>query len=78
MKIEDIYRLYSKNYLVDTDTRSIRKDSMYFALKGANFNGNEFVKKAVANGAKYCVIDEQKHKIEGETILVDNVPEVEL
>ena len=73
MKIEDIYRLYSQNYLVDTDTRSIRKDSMYFALKGANFNGNEFVKKAVANGAKYCVIDEQKHKIEGVTILVDNV-----
>jgi len=73
MKIQDIYSLYSQNYLVDTDTRNIRKGAMYFSLKGANFNGNEFVEKAIENGAKYCVIDEQQYEIPGVTILVEDV-----
>ena len=73
MKIQDIYSLYSQNYLVDTDTRNIRKGAMYFSLKGANFNGNEFVEKAIENGAKYCVIDEKKYEIPGVTILVEDV-----
>tara|TARA_R110000787_G_scaffold272848_2_gene380382 strand:+ start:3114 stop:4367 length:1254 start_codon:yes stop_codon:yes gene_type:complete len=72
MKIEDLYHLYIQNYLVDTDTRSIRKDSIYFSLKGANFNGNKFAKQAVEKGAKYCVIDEEEYEIEGVTILVDD------
>ena len=73
MKIQDIYSLYSQNYLVDTDTRNIRKGAMYFSLKGANFNGNEFVEKAIENGAKYCLIDEKKYEIAGVTILVEDV-----
>tara|TARA_R110002074_G_scaffold303748_1_gene474936 strand:+ start:1651 stop:2859 length:1209 start_codon:yes stop_codon:yes gene_type:complete len=58
---------------VDTDTRNIRKGAMYFSLKGANFNGNEFVEKAIENGAKYCLIDEKKYEIAGVTILVEDV-----
>ena len=73
MKIQELYSLYSQNYLVDTDTRNIRKGAMYFSLKGANFNGNKFVEKAIENGAKYCIIDEQQYEIEGVTILVEDV-----
>ena len=40
MKIEVLYKLYSKQTLVDTDTRNIREGSLFFALKGDNFNGN--------------------------------------
>ena len=75
MNIEDLYSLYSKNYLVDTDTRTIRPNSIFFSLKGDNFNGNAFVKKAIELGASYCVIDEAKYEIEGVTILVNNVLE---
>ena len=75
MNIEELYSLYSKNYLVDTDTRTIRPNSIFFSLKGDNFNGNTFAKKAIELGASYCIIDEAKYEIEGVTILVNNVLE---
>lgn len=75
MNIEQLYQLYSQNYLADTDTRKIRKGSMFFALKGDNFNGNEFVADALKNGANYAVIDEEKYNLHPNAILVGNVLE---
>lgn len=75
MKIEDIYRLYSIHYLVDTDTRNIRENSIYFALKGENFNGNKFAEEALEKGALYSVVDEKEYVINENIILVDNVLE---
>ncbi|MDP3312445.1 UDP-N-acetylmuramoyl-tripeptide--D-alanyl-D-alanine ligase [Lutibacter sp.] len=59
MTIQELYKLYSINFLVNTDTRKIRKGSIYFALKGNNFNGNNFALDALNNGAAYAVIDEE-------------------
>ena len=73
MEIEKIYGLYSTYYLGDTDTRTIRKNTLFFALKGANFNGNTFANKAIANGASFAVIDEVAYHTGPQTILVDNV-----
>jgi UDP-N-acetylmuramoyl-tripeptide--D-alanyl-D-alanine ligase len=56
--IENIYEAYKQSSGVTTDTRNIEKDSIFFALKGANFNGNNFAKQALNQGAKYVVIDE--------------------
>ncbi len=53
--IEEIYKLYRQNYIVDTDTRSIREGSIFFALKGENFNGNKFVLSALEQGAKHAI-----------------------
>ena len=73
MDIKDLYQIYSTNYLVDTDTRNIRNNSIFFSLKGDNFNGNKFAIEALKKGAKYAVIDEEESQIEGRTILVNNV-----
>ena len=73
MEIQDLYTLYTESYLVDTDTRKIRKGSIFFALKGDNFNGNKFVNEALDKGAHYCVIDEEEYVYEGKTILVEDV-----
>jgi len=73
MNIEEIYKLYTATYLVDTDTRKIRKGSLFFALKGDTFNGNEFAENAIKNGANYAIIDEEKYHNYSNTILVDNV-----
>jgi len=73
MDIKDLYQIYSTNYLVDTDTRNIRNNSIFFSLKGDNFNGNKFAVEALKKGAKYAVIDEEESQIEGRTILVNNV-----
>ena len=75
MKIKDLYTLYSKNFLVDTDTRNIRKNTLFFALKGDNFNGNEFAKDALQLGASYSIVDEKEYKTSDAIILVDNVLE---
>ncbi|OFI07549.1 UDP-N-acetylmuramoyl-tripeptide--D-alanyl-D-alanine ligase [Clostridium acetireducens DSM 10703] len=45
---------------VCTDTRKIQKGNIFVALKGENFNGNEFVKEASEKGAVICVVDEVK------------------
>jgi len=75
MTIENIYKLYKKHYLVDTDTRSIRKNTLFFALKGDNFNGNKFAEKALKKGASYAIVDEKKYQTNENIILVDNVLE---
>ncbi|WP_418653388.1 UDP-N-acetylmuramoyl-tripeptide--D-alanyl-D-alanine ligase [Tenacibaculum soleae] len=73
MKITDLYKLYIRHGLVDTDTRNIRKNTIFFALKGENFNGNKFAEKALLNGAAYAIIDEIEYVSSKRTILVDNV-----
>jgi UDP-N-acetylmuramoyl-tripeptide--D-alanyl-D-alanine ligase len=73
MEIKRIYEIYTKHYLVDTDTRAIRKNTLFFALKGAHFNGNKFANDALENGADYAIIDEKEFQINDKTILVANV-----
>lgn len=45
---------------VSTDTRKIEKDSIFIALRGEKYNGNNFVKEAIDKGAKLCILDEIK------------------
>ncbi len=73
MTIKDIYKLYTKHYLVDTDTRSIRKNTLFFALKGNNFNGNKFAEEAIKKGASYSIVDEKEYQTNEKIILADNV-----
>jgi UDP-N-acetylmuramoyl-tripeptide--D-alanyl-D-alanine ligase len=75
MKLEELYRIYLANPSIQTDTRKLQKNDLYFALKGPHFNGNSFAQKAIEAGAAYAVIDEQEYAIEGKTILVENVLE---
>lgn len=56
-----------------TDTRNIIKGSLFFALKGDNFNGNEFALQALEAGAKYALIDEEKYNTDPRCLLVKNV-----
>ncbi|CAN5337218.1 UDP-N-acetylmuramoyl-tripeptide--D-alanyl-D-alanine ligase [soil metagenome] len=58
--IEQLYSIFLKHPLVCTDTRNIKPGSIFFALKGGNFNGNEFAEKALEMGCSYAVIDEEQ------------------
>lgn len=73
MQIEDLYKIYQKYQSVTTDTRKIVPNSIFFALKGDNFNGNEFADQAVQSGASYAVIDDKQFKKSDKHILVDDV-----
>ena len=56
-----------------TDTRNIIEGSLFFALKGDNFNGNEFAAEALKQGAKYVVIDEEEYNTDKRCIKVKKV-----
>lgn len=42
---------------ISKDTRTIARGDLYLALRGANFDGNEFVEKAAAAGAAAAIVD---------------------
>lgn len=73
MKIEEIHSLFLKYPLVSTDTRNIIPDSIFFALKGANFNGNNFAAEAIEKGASYSIVDETPSTKNEKIILVEDV-----
>jgi UDP-N-acetylmuramoyl-tripeptide--D-alanyl-D-alanine ligase len=73
MKIATLYKLYRQYFLVDTDTRNIRKNTLFFALKGDNFNGNSFAEEALKLGASFAIVDEEAYQTKENIILVDNV-----
>ena len=73
MSIIDLYDLFIHNPQVTTDSRNCPKGSIFFALKGDKFDGNQYAGKALASGCVYAVIDNPDYYIGERTILVDNV-----
>ncbi|MFL5730902.1 MAG: UDP-N-acetylmuramoyl-tripeptide--D-alanyl-D-alanine ligase [Cytophagaceae bacterium] len=73
MDIKKIYKHFLECSGVSTDTRQVKPHSMFFALKGANFNGNRFAKDALDLGASWAVIDEEQYKLGDKYILVKDV-----
>jgi|TARA_B110000967_G_scaffold161424_1_gene167586 UDP-N-acetylmuramoyl-tripeptide--D-alanyl-D-alanine ligase len=75
MELNQIHKLFLKCTAVSTDTRNIRQDALFFALKGPKFNGNTYAAQALESGAKYAVIDEVVDSTDARFILVENVLE---
>ena len=73
MTISDLYELYLHNPKVTTDSRNCPFGSIFFALKGENFDGNQYASKALDSGCAYAVIDNPGYITGDRTILVDNV-----
>lgn len=56
--IEELYDVYlSCGACVTTDSRTIREGELFIALKGENFDGNEYALRALDAGAAYAVIN---------------------
>jgi len=75
MKINQLHELFLKSNGVSTDTRNIETGTIFFALKGKNFNANSFAQKALDLGAQYSVIDKDSLKKNDRFILVKDVLE---
>ena len=72
MRIEALYDLYLRSGSVSTDTRQITPGSVFFALKGPNYNANEFASEALASGAAAAVVDQERFAIDDRYVLVDD------
>ncbi len=73
MEIAELYKIYKSNPNICTDSRKIQKGSIFFALKGENFDGNKFAEKAINCGCDLAIIDNEKFSTNPKTLLVDNV-----
>ncbi|MBR6030615.1 MAG: UDP-N-acetylmuramoyl-tripeptide--D-alanyl-D-alanine ligase [Bacteroidaceae bacterium] len=75
MYIEKLYEIYKVHPVVTTDSRNCPEGSIFFALKGATFNGNEYAVQALQKGCAYAVVDEEIEAkgLEGSLIFVPDV-----
>tara|TARA_B100001057_G_scaffold489040_1_gene574543 strand:+ start:720 stop:1970 length:1251 start_codon:yes stop_codon:yes gene_type:complete len=73
MNIKDLHNIFLKSSGVTTDSRQIELNSIFFALKGYNFDGNKYAKSAIDKGANFAVIDNQAYCFNEKYILVDDV-----
>lgn len=60
MNIPHLYNYYLQSTGISTDTRKIDQGNIFFALKGPNFNANDFASKALEMGAALVVVDEER------------------
>ncbi|MBT6699752.1 MAG: UDP-N-acetylmuramoyl-tripeptide--D-alanyl-D-alanine ligase [Flavobacteriales bacterium] len=72
MTISELYKTYQEFPVICTDSRNIQKDSIFFALKGENFNGNKFANQAIKDGCKHAIIDDKEYN-KTNCILVNDV-----
>ncbi len=72
MTTEQIYQLFLQFPVIVTDSRKIVHNSIFIALKGENFDGNEFAGEALTKGAAYTIVDDNRYYSSQKTILVEN------
>ena len=73
MFIEQIYQIYLQHRHITTDTRQIKPNKLFFALKGDRFDGNIYAAQALEKGASYVFIDNSLYKLNERCVLVDDV-----
>ena len=71
--MNDLYQIYLKHPKVITDSRNARAGSIFFALKGELFDGNDFAAQALSSGCNYAVVDRPEVAADDRYILVDDV-----
>lgn len=72
MAIMDIYEKFLECGAVTTDSRNCPEGSMFFALKGTNFDGNAYASAALEKGCKYAVVDNPAVAKDDHYILVND------
>jgi len=72
MDIKKLYNAFLDSNGISTDTRTLKKGELFFALSGPSFNGNHFVKKAIEKGASSVVIDNSDSIDLGSNVFVVN------
>ena len=73
MNLNELYELFLHHEKITTDSRHCPANSLFFALKGERFDGNQYAAKALEAGAAYAIIDNPKYLSGDRMILVDNV-----
>jgi len=70
--LPELYHYFLRAGKISTDTRNDVSGSIFFALSGANFNGNEYAKYALENGAILAVIDQKEYNLDDRYFFVED------
>ena len=70
MQLQSIYLNYLSSSGISTDTRSLKKGELFFALHGEKFSGNQFAEKAISLGAIKVIVDDEKISSLGPKVIV--------
>lgn len=68
--IETLYQHYTKAYKVSTDSRKIEPQAVFFALKGENFDANDFALQVAEEGKASLVVADRKDMTKHERIII--------
>ena len=72
--IKNIYKLFKSSNGITIDSRNIEHNTIFFALKGENFDGNLFAQATLDDGCSYAIVDNENiAKQDDRLILVENV-----
>lgn len=76
MNLTQLHDYYKHTSGVVTDSRKLIQNCFFIALRGENFDGNQFAETAIAQGAKYALVDRSEiAKKSDRLLLVDNTLE---
>ena len=73
MTIQELYQLYKEHPVITTDSRNCPEGSIFLALKGDTFDGNQFALAALEKGCSYAIVETPPCLPEGEEGLADRM-----
>ena len=71
--IDELYKIYNLYPEITTDSRNCKSGSLFFALKGDNFNGNKFALSALESWPEYAIVDDPEFDVSEKILIVENV-----
>lgn len=72
MDLDKLYNLFTSSNGIITDSRDVKQDCIFVALRGECFDGNRFAEDALEKGCSLAIIDNNEYYIEEKTILVND------
>lgn len=73
VSVEELYEYFCASKGVQTDSRKVSSGEMFFALKGENFDGNQYASVALEKGASVAVVDDERVAKDERYLVVDDV-----
>lgn len=73
MNIKELYKLYQEHPCITTDSRDCPSGSIFLALKGEKFNGNQYAVQALEKGCAYAIVETPPSLPQGEEGLADRI-----
>ena len=75
MSIKELYRIFLDFPFITTDSRKVVKDSLFFALRGEQFDGNKYAGQALERGCSFAVVDDKDTIADDRYIFVNDTLE---